>query len=233
MNRPPVPPRSGRTDIEQFLEVARRVPAPADVRGRLVFALDATASRERSWQRAMTLQQQMFEVAADQGGIAIQICHYGGQGDFHVLPWVRRSQDLRGLMNDVRCCAGPTQIHRVLRHVDEEATRQRMGVLIFVGDALEEDETELLRVAGRLALRGVRAFMFQEGSDPRVARTFGAIARLTRGVHAAFDGRSATRLRELLEAAAAYAAGGEEALLRLATRSSTGAELLRQLTAGP
>jgi plasmid stabilization system protein ParE len=65
--------------------------------------------------------------------------------------------------------------------------------------------------------------MFQEGHDPAAEQAFREIARLTGGAWCRFDPGAAAQLRDLLRAAAAYAAGGREAL-RLS--KSGGASLL-------
>ena len=70
----------------------------------------------------------------------------------------------------------------------------------------------LCALAGELGLRGIRAFMFHEGRDAVAERTFREIARLTRGAYLPFDRSSAAELRTLLEAVAAWAAGGRPAL---------------------
>jgi hypothetical protein len=115
-------------------------------------------------------------------------------------------------MTAVRCLAGKTQIARVLKNAIVEAKRGRVGALVFVGDAMEEDLDTLGDLAGRLGLLGVRAFIFHEGRDPVAARAFRHIAKLTGGACCAFDASSARQLRELLAAVAVYAAGGRAAL---------------------
>jgi hypothetical protein len=71
--------------------------------------------------------------------------------------------------------------------------------------------------------------MFQEGSDPAAEAAYREIARLTGGAWCRFDAGSAAQLRELLRAAAAYAAGGRDALKRLAKNASGAAALLGQM----
>ena len=93
--------------------------------------------------------------------------------------------------------------------------------MVFVGDAQEEVLDDLAAKAGELGLLGVRLFMFQEGRDGLVERGFRELARLTGGAYARFDPNAAGELRQLLTAAAVYAAGGLKAL-----RKSAGAKLL-------
>ena len=86
--------------------------------------------------------------------------------------------------------------------------------MVFVGDAMEEAVDDLCAKAGELGLLKVPVFMFQEGHDATAEQAFREIARLTGGAWCRFDPGAAAQLRELLRAAAAYAAGGREALLR-------------------
>jgi len=66
-NRLPTEARSA--EVEQFLENLRNAPpAHPGGRGRLIFALDATASREPTWDRACRIQGEMFEATAGLGG---------------------------------------------------------------------------------------------------------------------------------------------------------------------
>ena len=73
------------------------------------------------------------------------------------------------------------------------------------------------------------AVLFQEGHDPTAEQAFREIARLTGGAWCRFDPGAAAQLRELLRAAAAYAAGGREALLRLSKTTSGAAALIGQM----
>ncbi|MGD8568050.1 MAG: VWA domain-containing protein [Gammaproteobacteria bacterium] len=206
--------RSSRQDIDAFLSKAAQVPAmkkPGE-KGRLIFAMDATASREASWDRACQLQGEMFQETAALGGLDIQLCYYRGFGEFDASPWLDNSQDLLRRMTSVSCLGGRTQIDKVLNHAIKETRQQKINALVFVGDCLEEDIDELCRHAGELALLGVPVFLFHEGFDPVAAMGFRQIAQLTNGAYCSFDSNSAQQLKELLGAVAVYAAGGRKAL---------------------
>jgi hypothetical protein len=94
---------------------------------------------------------------------------------------------------------------------------------------MEESVDDLCVKAGELGLLKVPVFMFQEGHEEAVERAFREIARLTGGAWCKFDPGAAAQLRELLRAAAAYAAGGREALKRLSASESGAAKLLGQM----
>ena len=212
----PAPQReSGRADVDAFLSRLASAPAPqrrAGERGRLIFAMDATASREPTWDTAIQIQAEMFSETAALGGLEVQLAWYRGFGEFRASAWVSDSKTLVARMTGVRCLAGKTQIARVLKNAIVEAKRGRVGALVFVGDAMEENLDALGDLAGRLGLLGVRMFIFHEGRDATAGRAFQHLAALTGGACCRFDASSARHLRELLAAVAVYAAGGRAAL---------------------
>ncbi|HYN38912.1 MAG TPA: VWA domain-containing protein [Rhodospirillales bacterium] len=202
-------------EVDAFLHRLERSGARATpTRGRLLFALDATGSRQAAWDHAARIQAEMFIAAQAVGGLKIQLCFYRGYGEFKVSPWLADAAPLLRMMTSVSCRAGETQIARVLQHAINEAMAQRVGALVFVGDCCEETIDPLAARAGQLGALGVPAFMFHEGADPRAAQAFQEIARLTRGAYCRFDAASPDALRQLLCAVAVYAAGGGPALLR-------------------
>lgn len=224
-----LPAAARRAAVEAFLKKAAVTPVqerPAEPKGRLIFALDATASREPSWDRASQIQGEMFEATTALGGLAVQLVYYRGFGECHATPWVTNSKDLVRHMTRVFCLAGQTQIAKVLRHAIREAKAQKVGALVFVGDAMEESVDRLGQLAGELGLLGVKAFMFHEGGDVVAERAFRHIAKLTKGAYCRFDSASASQLRELLGAVAVYAAGGRTALEDLSRKVGGEVKLL-------
>jgi hypothetical protein len=229
-DRTPAP--SSRSDLEAFLNRVSALGAAvkAGPRGRLVFALDATMSRQPTWDQACVLQAEMFREAAAAGGLDIQLVYYRGLAECRASPWVAEPDRLGALMSRIECRGGHTQIAKVLAHARRENEKTKIGALVFVGDAMEESLDDLCAGAGELGLRSVPAFMFQEGYDPVCEQAFRELARLTRGAYCRFAPGAAHELGELLRAAAAYAAGGMKALADLQARHSTGAaKLLEQL----
>ena len=213
---------AGSGDIAAFLAEARGLaPSANDGRGRLIFALDATMSRQPTWDRALQLQGEMFEEAGKVGGLDIQLVYFRGFNECRASRWVSDAKALRDLMTGIDCRGGNTQIGKLLSHARKETTKRKVNVMVFVGDAQEEVLDDLAAKAGELGLLGVRLFMFQEGRDGLVERGFRELARLTGGAYARFDPNAAGELRQLLTAAAVYAAGGLKAL-----RKSAGAKLL-------
>ena len=206
--------RTGQTDVDAFLEKVRATPTtrPTGERGRLVFAMDATASREPTWDRACHLQAEMFEATAALGGLDVQLVFYRGYRECKASPWVSDARALMERMTRVRCLGGHTQIKRVLVHAKSKTREKRVNALVFVGDCFEENVDDVCHEAGELGLLGVPTFMFHEGGDPIAARVFRQIAHLTGGAYCPFDAGSAQQLRDLLGAVAVFAAGGHRAL---------------------
>lgn len=201
-------------EVDTFLRDLQRAPPPprSGVRGRLIFALDATASREPSWDRACRIHGEMFEATAALGGLDVKLVYYRGFNECKASRWMSNAADLHRVMRAVSCLGGETQIERVLAHALAETKRQRVGALVFVGDAMEESVDRLCQLAGELGLNGVPIFLFHEGDNPIAARAFRQMAKLSRGAYLRFDLASADRLKDLLGAVAVYAAGGYRAL---------------------
>jgi len=226
-------PVSSRPEIDAFLAQVKNLPSgvAAGARGRLIFALDATMSRQPTWDSACHLQADMFKEAAAIGGLDVQLVYYRGLAECRSSQWVSQPERLAALMEKIDCRGGHTQIGRVLKHARRESEGRKVQALVFVGDAMEEPIDDLCAAAGELGLLGVPVFMFQEGSEPVAERAFREIARLSRGAYCRFAPGAAHELAELLRAAAAYAAGGMKALTDLSARRNTGAQLLlRQMS---
>jgi hypothetical protein len=217
------PAASSRAEIDAFLAQAKTIAPASEARGRLIFALDATMSRQPTWDLAVKLQSEMFDAAASIGGLAVQLVYFRGLGESRASPFVANAKTLRDLMVKIDCRGGNTQIRKVLAHVRREAEKQPVAALAYIGDAMEENPDALCQIAGEIGLLGVRCFMFHEGRDAAAKSTFREIARLTGGAYLPFNSASAAELRALLGAVATYAAGGLKALEK---GSGAGAQLL-------
>lgn len=211
-----VPARGGQDKVDAFLAKVAAAPLPVKTgsRGKLIFAMDATMSREPSWDRAIAIQSEMFDAAADLGGLDIQLAWFRGFEEFHASSWAADARALGREMTMVRCRGGYTQIGKVFAHALQQTKKQTVNALIYVGDCIEEDIDALCAQAGELGLRGLPVFVFHDGGDLATGGAFKEIARLSGGAYCRLDGTSASRLRDLLKAVAIYASGGSRALLQ-------------------
>jgi len=217
MAKPPSTPAGKPTSaaVAAFVKKVQSMPAvraAGAAAGRLIFAMDATASREPTWDRACRLQGEMFTVTQALGALEIQLVWYRGFGEFEASPFVASSAELVRRMTGVACHAGETQIGRVLEHAIAETRRHKVNAVVFVGDAVEEGVDRLAKLAGDLGLLGTPVFVFHEGGEAVARQCFETIARLSGGAYCPFDAGSADALRDLLAAVATFAVGGRQAL---------------------
>jgi len=191
--------------------------SPALPRGRLMFALDATASREPTWAIARDLQTKMFREAAPVGKLDVQLVYYRGD-ECRTSKWVSSGEQLAHLMNRIDCEGGHTQIGRVLDHALRENEKAAVQALVFIGDAMEEQIEVLADAAGKLGTQGVPIFIFQEGRDAAVRRAFRLLALKSGGAYFEFNPdkpRAVEQLSEQLNAGRRLAVGDVEALDRI------------------
>jgi len=206
---------SSENDVAAFLQKANQLAAlkpKKNARGRLIFSLDATMSRQHTWDLACHIQSEMFEAVETVGGLDIQLNYFRGFRECRSSPWVSETNALRDYMGRISCKGGKTQIKKVLVNALQEQSKKPVDALVFIGDAMEENLDILCDKAGELGLLGVPLFVFQEGREPTTERAFRELARLSKGAYARFDQESAQQLAELLKAVAVFAAGGVQAL---------------------
>ncbi|MEQ8510795.1 MAG: VWA domain-containing protein [Rhodospirillaceae bacterium] len=200
-------------DVSAFLDAAEvTAVSNREASGRLIFSMDATASRGATWDMAIGIQSDMFAEAASLGGLEVQLVFYRGLMECRSSQWTRDPKELGRLMGKVGVLAGRTQIERILKHALKEAEMKTVNALVFIGDTIEENIDLLADAAGKLGLRGVPVFMFHEGGGEPAASAFKHIAKISGGAYCLFDASSPGALRALLNAVAAFAAGGARAL---------------------
>ncbi len=219
------PPRSGKaldtsarssssSEVSAFLERVNALGAAAEPsqRGRLIFAMDATMSRQPTWDMAIGLQAEMFRAIPADRHLMVQLLYFRGIGECRASKWVEDPSSLSRLMSGIACQGGNTQIGRVFSHARQEHARERVNALVYVGDAMEENVDRLAQAAGELGLLGCPVFVFQEGREPVAEGAFREFARVSKGAYARFDAGAPKELGDLLRAVAAYATGGRNAL---------------------
>lgn len=221
------PAVSNDSDVQAFLGKVASLPKTAGD-ARLVFALDATASRQSTWDVASQLQSEMFACAQSLGGLNIQLCYFRGFAEFYKSSWQTNGQELLSKMSGIHCQAGATKIELVLRHALAENEIRKIKCVVYIGDAMEESRDILADLAGKMGLLNIPIFVFQERSDSTAKQSFQELARLSGGAYAQFDTASAGALKDLLKAVAIYAAGGLKALQSFSAKSAPAVKLLEQ-----
>jgi hypothetical protein len=209
------------SEVESFLEKVARTPAPRifEKSGRLIFALDATASRQATWDIAMDIQAQMFSESRTIGKLSVQLVYYRGFKEFFAGKFSNDPSYILKDMAGVYCVGGRTQICRVLQHALEEHDTEKVDALVLVGDACEENIDLVCDLAGQMGVSNLPAFTFHEGYDADGRQAFTEISRLSGGVFSEFDSSSPEILRRLLAEVAIFAVGGRKELNRFQKQS--------------
>ena len=174
-------------------------------RPRLIFSIDATASREAAWSAARQVTNSLFGALPGDLDVALAV---HGSGSLHTFtPFTSDASTLRDVAASVRCQAGRTALIEIL---DRARQTPQVAVVIYIGDVYEESLASGLRMADDLRLRGTKLVILHDsiGADPASANAFEQLARRTGGCVLPFDGEASGKLRELLEALAVLAVGG-------------------------
>src|ERR1044072_4717259 len=106
--------RSTRSEVDAFLEQVKTLKPRDEGRGRLIFAMDATMSRQPSWDLALDLQSDMFAAVKTVGGLDVQLVYFRGFSECQASKWVRDPDALARLMRQVWWAGGCTPISQVL-----------------------------------------------------------------------------------------------------------------------
>lgn len=223
---------SSSQQLDSFIEQIKKAPIPFSSanQGRVLFALDATASRQPTWDQACHLQNEMFVEAGKVGKLNLQLCYFRGYNEFYNSTWLQTSHQLSQIMSNVFCSPGHTQIRKVLQLALTETRKQQIQAVIYIGDSMEENLDTLCQSAGELGLLSTPVFLFQEGTDLVTKRAMKEIARLSGGAYHSFNMHSSSLLKQLLTAVAIYATGGKPALENYAHRNAPEViHLLQQL----
>ena len=228
--RPDEQPRRRRGGIRRQGRMPCANGPPSAGRGRLVFALDATMSRQPTWDLACRLQGEMFtRDGADRRARRPARLFSRPRRVQGVEMGVRCGSRLGALMTRIDCRGGNTQIGTGPRPCHRgDAPRAASG-------AWSSSATRWRRTIDGCAPRrasslslGVPVFVFQEGRDPspngRSARSRESAA----APGARFDAVVRTELAALLRAVAAYAAGGRRRPRGAVRPRRGGARLLLQ-----
>ena len=178
--------------------------------GRLVFAVDATSSRQKAWEAAKRLTDDVL--GALPGELDVALAVHGGDRVHTFTEFTSDAAELRGMAAGVRCIAGYTRLVEILRRV--AAMSEDVAVVVYIGDVFEESRRDARQIAVDLAQRGTRVIILHDtGSrDTDDGKAFAELAKLTGGAVLPFDASALERLGQLLEAVAVLAVGGTEML---------------------
>ena len=150
-------------------------PALREERARLVFAVDATASRSAAWEAAKQLTDILFE--AIPGKLDVALAVHGGGRVHTFTAFTADAGRLRDMAMGIRCRSGDTRLIDILAR----AVREKPKVVVYIGDCFEESQREAVSVAEQLKAQGTRVIFLRDGNDRTAARVFPKLAALTGG----------------------------------------------------
>jgi hypothetical protein len=186
------------------------LPAEMPTRPRLVFGIDATASREPAWAAARSVTDAL--VRALPGELDVALAVHGGSRLHTFTDFTANPNTLRDRAAGIGCIAGFTQFLPILsRALGSPGVR----VVVYIGDVFEESLGRGRKLADAMGLKAIRLIVLHDTADwnaRRDAEIFLDLARRTGGCVLPFDANAPARLRELLAAVAVYAVGGEKLL---------------------
>ena len=215
--------------IAAFAAKAKKVNELSASRGRMIFALDATGSRQPTWNLAKSMQRDMLAEAAKIGTLDVALSYFRNSRHDHDMRFSDFTSDpnsLIELMNGIDCEFGPTQIIGMISHALFLHSQEPINAMVYIGDNQEEDDFSFYDMCRRVASSGMKLFIFHELNSEtarRDAEIFRKGAELAGGAYMEFSEGSAKELRELLLAVAAFATGGLKAL---GNQNSNAARLL-------
>jgi len=192
--------------------------------GRLVFIIDATASREHSWQAAQEIQIQMFEAARQFGNLHVRLMFFGGDY-FEDTGWTDDPNYLKQKMAPVQCIGGYTQYLKAFTKLDSEINS---GCVVLVGDCFEhynKDEQNIYNIANRLGLRKCPVFCLHEGN--LYEDHFNKIAEVSGGAYLNFGPGISLQLNDCFKSVAAFSTGGLKALDQLKSKGDKAASKMK------
>jgi hypothetical protein len=196
-------------------------PAAWSGRPRLVFGFDATASREPAWAVARQVTDSL--VRALPGALDVALAVHGGSRLHTFTDFTSDPNRLRDTAAGIVCRAGSTRLLPILQR---SLASPGVRVVVYIGDVFEESPGLGRKLADEMGRHGMRLIVLHDTADwmaRRDAELFLDLARRTGGCVLPFDASAPARLREILEAAAAYAVGGVDLLRQ---RGDAGALML-------
>lgn len=151
---------------------------------RIGLVIDATASRNATWNEAQEIQRRMFS-ALSAKSIALRLMHFGAN-ELSDLGWQENASTVAAHMASVRCQSGLTRFTWALPRFPSDDAPTCASAVIVIGDAFEEDFEYLAQIAKDMAAKHIKVFSFLEWNDPEAERAFKALAEITGGAFASF-----------------------------------------------
>lgn len=196
-------------------------------RNRLVFSLDATASREKAWKVATEITSSMFESVPEQ--IEVSLAYHSSGLVREITPFSSSATVFLDKLRTIKCTAGQTQLNGIMEQVID---LQGVAALVYIGDCFEEDEDDAIALAKQLKIKGIKVFIFHDKSSAMqgyntdyAGQVFSMIVDICGGAVLDFNDQAPKQAESFLSGVALYAVGGRK-LLEQKKKQQPGAAML-------
>lgn len=196
----------GKVSTEKLRRAAER----PRTKGKLLFALDATASRSGAWEAAQKITHSMFDSIP--GELEVSLSYHGGNRVKQFTPFTKSFKKFQDELLMIRCQAGITRLNEIL---DRASKVEGLSAISYIGDSYEEDLEQSKEIALRLKIKGVKLFFFQDKTDfvdQEATIAFSTLVDITGGAVMDFSLQTIKEAEDLLTAVALYSAGGVKLL---------------------
>lgn len=193
---------------------------------RLLLAIDATGSRASSFAAAIKVTDALFTVLP--GELVVGLAVHGGGRVHTFTPYTEDVRKLRRIAAAITCEAGGTRLVPIL----ERAARERVRVVVYIGDSFEERVDHAMRCCEAMALNETRLIVLHDdagGGLQEIRAEFEQMAAITGGAVLPFRAEALDELAAMLEAVSVLAVGGPELLAEKQTTMPAAPRLLERL----
>lgn len=195
----------------------------------LLLAIDATGSRSASFAAAIKVTDSLFTVLP--GELAVGLAVHGGGRVHTFTPYTEDVRKLRRIAANISCEPGGTKLVPIL----ERAARERVRVVVYIGNSFEERLDHAMRCCEAMALNETRLIVLHD--DPgdclqEIRAEFEQMTAITGGAVLPFRAEALDELAAMLEAISVLAVHGPEVLAEKQTAMPAAPLLLERIEDG-
>lgn len=177
---------------------------------KLLFSLDATASRHGAWEASQKITHSMFDSIP--GELSVALSYHGGSRLKEFTEFTQSFKKFQDKLSLIECEAGATKLNDIL----ENASRiEDIGAIVYIGDCYEESLSSGTEICKKLRINGCKLFIFQDktdGENIQATHAFGAMVDVCGGALLDFNQQAIKEAEQLLTAITLYSAGGKKLL---------------------
>ena len=206
--------RSGKavakSDGKVSTETLQRAVSREKAKGKLLFSLDATASRSGAWEVSKQITNIIFDTIP--GQLEVALAYHGGSQVKKFTDFTKSFKRFQDQLMMIECEAGMTQLNEILL---SSSKINGLGAICYIGDCYEENLESAKKIALSLKLNGTKLFIFQdktEFEEEKATLAFNTLVDICGGAVLDFNQNAVKEIEELLTAVTLFSAGGKRLL---------------------